>query len=236
MPRLASLTAIIPLAALAFSASAADQAVPRWQPHDFTFLSKAPTDNPFQTPFSAEVKSLEGKTFILPGFYDGDNTWKIRISPTFPGQWSLTTRSTNPNLNNKQASFNCIPNPSPAIHGPLRIDPDHPHQFIFEGGTHIFPLGYECDWLWAPDSSDPTLKTLNPFLDKIQKSGFNFIILNAFAYHTSWRKGHTADDDFGPPPLYALIRPLPVHGSLAGRGAGGRSRPFAAASVRFGGH
>ena len=47
-----------------------------------------------------------------------------------------------------------------------------------------------------------TSRLSNPFLDKIAGDGFNFIILNAFAYDTSWRKGST-DDDYGPPPLYA---------------------------------
>ena len=53
------------------------------------------------------------------------------------------------------------------------------------------------------DANDPELNTVNPFLDKLKKYGFNFLILNAYAYDTSWRKGHTGDDDFGPPPMYA---------------------------------
>ena len=64
-------------------------------------------------------------------------------------------------------------------------------------------MGYECDWLWALDSRDPDLPTVNAFLDKISSYGFNFILLNAFAYDTSWRKGRTGEDDYGPPPLFA---------------------------------
>jgi len=64
-------------------------------------------------------------------------------------------------------------------------------------------MGYECDWLWALDAQDPHLPTVSPFLDKISSHGFNFVILNAFAYDTSWRRGKTGDDDYGPPPLYA---------------------------------
>jgi len=73
----------------------------------------------------------------------------------------------------------------------------------------------------ALDSGDPLLRTLNPFLDKIAVDGFNFIILNAFAYDTSWRKGRTEDDDYGPPPLYAWearmkARPQPLQTSPIG--------------------
>lgn len=63
-------------------------------------------------------------------------------------------------------------------------------------------MGYECDWLWALDMKDPALGTVNRFLDKLAASGFNYILLNAFAYDTTWRKGNTGADDFGPPPLY----------------------------------
>jgi hypothetical protein len=100
-------------------------------------------------------------------------------------------------------SFRCVVNPSPLAHGGLRVDVRNPHQFVFEDGTHFLPVGYECDWLWALDANDTELKTINPFLDKLSSNGFDVVILNAYAQDTSWRKGRTADDDYGPPPLYA---------------------------------
>ncbi len=182
---------------------AAEIQVARWEPHDFSFALRSAQANPFQVAFSADITGPNGIKLSVPGFFDGDGTWKLRISPTAEGAWSLTTHSAVTDLDNQHVEFVCVANPSTAIHGGLHVDPDHPHQFIFEDGAHYFPLGYECDWLWALDSTDPELKTLNPFLDKITGSGFNFIILNAYAHDTSWRKGKTADEDFGPPPLYA---------------------------------
>ena len=32
------------------------------------------------------------------------------------------------------------------------------------------------------------------------------MILNAYAHDTTWRKGQTADDDFGPPALFRVGR------------------------------
>jgi len=177
--------------------------VPRWQPQDFSFSSDATPANPFAVEFSADVTGPNGISFNLPGFYDGESTWKVRVSPTTLGEWSLTTRCADRNLDAQHTGFNCIANRNPAVHGDLRVDPDRRSQFVYPDGTRFFPMGYECDWLWALDTFDPQLKTLNPFLDKISGAGFNFIILNAFAYDTSWRKGHTGDDDYGPPPLYA---------------------------------
>lgn len=80
---------------------------------------------------------------------------------------------------------------------------NHPYHFVFEDGSRYLMMGYECDWLWALDMKDPNLPTLNPFLDKLAKHGFNLIILNAYAHDTSWCKGKTDADDYGPPPMYA---------------------------------
>ncbi len=175
----------------------------RWQPQDFSFATRTTPDNPFALPFSAEVTGPKGVRLTVPGFYDGQWTWKVRIAPTEVGPWSLVTSSSDPGLDKQRVDFSCVRNPNDAVHGGLRIDSQHPTQFVYEDGTRYFPMGYECDWLWAMDSADPQLTTINPFLDKICSHGFNFILLNTYAHDTSWRNGHTADDDFGPPPLYA---------------------------------
>ena len=182
---------------------AAEVSVQRWQPQDFAFTSGQQPGNPFAVTFSADVSGPGGIKLNMPGFYDGHGTWKVRVSPTAEGAWSLVTHSSAADLDNKTAAFACVANPSAAIHGGLQVDAKLPHQFVWEDGARYFPMGYECDWLWALDSGDPQLKTLNPFLDKLERSGFNFIILNAYAHDTTWCKGRTGEDDFGPPPLFA---------------------------------
>jgi hypothetical protein len=182
---------------------ASDVNVPRWQPHDFAYVAKDIPGNPFEVSLSAEVTGPQGIKLTVPGFYDGEGIWKVRVSPTVEGAWSIVTHCALSAVDKQQGSFVCVANPSKDIHGGLRVDPQHPHQFIFEDGRHFLSMGYECDWLWALDSNDPELKTINPFLDKIASYGFNFIILNAYAHDTTWRKGKTSNDDFGPPPLFA---------------------------------
>ena len=195
--------------AFAFAPSVAHSAepsgiiVPLWQPHDFAFTAEARVDNPFLVRFTATVTGPEGRTFDSLGFHDGDNTWKVRVAANQPGEWTLVTHSELPELDGKRAAFTCAANANKKIHGVLRVDPGHKHHFIFEDGTRFFMLGYECDWLWALDTRDPKLGTVRPFLDKLAKHGFNYVILNTYAHDTGWRKGRTGDDDFGPPPLYA---------------------------------
>lgn len=177
--------------------------VPCWQPHDFAFTTSQAHDNPFSLPFSATVTGPDGTSFQTHGFHDGGNTWKVRISPLHEGEWSIKTRSGDPELDGKSVSFVCTKNEIPNVHGGLRIDPDHPHHFVYEDGARYFLMGYECDWLWALDLGDPTSAKLDPFLDKLAAHGFNQIIVNAYAHDTSWCQGTTSRDDYGPPPLYA---------------------------------
>jgi len=176
--------------------------VQRWQPHDFVFTATQQAANPFLVSFTATITRPDGSTFTQSGFHDGDGKWKVRVAANAPGAWSLTTHSELSELDGKRASFTCVGKANPKVHGVVRVDDKHPHHFVYEDGTRFYMLGYECDWLWALDTAEPTLKTINPFLDKLATHGFNYVILNTFAYDTSWRPDKSSDDDFGPPPVY----------------------------------
>src|ERR1035438_407308 len=127
--------------------------VPRWQPHDFAFTSRSELDNPFQASFSAELTGPDRTRMVLPGFYDGNGTWKVRFSPTREGKWQLATRSSVPELAGRHVQLVCTPNVQ-RVHGGVRGDPEHPRHFVCEDGTRFFPMGYECDWLWALDATN----------------------------------------------------------------------------------
>ena len=187
------------------SATAAEEAVsvPRWEPRDFTFRIDQKLDSPFSVDFAAEATGPGGISLRIPGFYDGNGTWKVRLSPTIEGDWSLVTRSSLPALDNRKVTFRCQPNPSPAVHGGLIVDPDYPRHFVYEDGTRFYLLGYECDWLWALDLGKPDLRATEAFLDELATNGFNYILVNTYAHDTGWRKGRTGEDDFGPPAMYA---------------------------------
>ena len=192
---------LIALCTIAVSRGAMDEQLRRWEPHDFTFKCKAEPAAPFNVALTADLIGPNWLKLHLPGFYDGASTWKIRLSVPIEGNWSLTTHCDVAELNDQRFTFRCTGNPSPLIHGGMRIDREHPHQFAWEDGAHFLPVGYECDWLWALDANDPKLPTINSFLDKLTASGFDLIVLDTYAYDTTWRKGKTGKDDFGPPPM-----------------------------------
>lgn len=177
--------------------------VPRWQPHDFSFTAKSEAPNPFQIPFSATVSGPGRIVLSVPGFYDGNGTWKVRVSPTVEGPWSLVTKSDVTELDGRQAAFTCVANANPNLHGPLRVDKANPHHFVFEDGARFFLQGYEYDWLWALDMGAPGVPTVETSLDLLARHGFNYVILNSYAHDTGWRKDKAGPDDYGPPARYA---------------------------------
>ncbi len=195
--------AVAELVAMTSVAQAAQTTqVPRWQPRDFSFTAAAEVPNPFMVALSARVKGPGGAVLNVPGFFDGNNTWKVRVSPTVEGTWSLVTTSNVKQLDGQTVAFTCIKNSNRKVHGRLRVDKAYPHHFAFEDGTRFFMQGYEYDWLWALDLDKPGVPTVEKSLDLIAGSGFNYVILNSYAHDTNWRKGKTADDDYGPSSLY----------------------------------
>jgi hypothetical protein len=173
--------------------------VPRWQPRDFEFSAKVHPSNPFRVFFNARVTGPERISFVIPGFFDGGDTWKVRVSPTIEGCWSLETESDIPELNGKKIEFTCVHGTNPNVHGILRVDKEHPHHFVFDDGTKFFMQAYEYDWLWALDMDKSSVPTVEKSLDLIGSYGFNYVIMDSYAYDTKWRPGISGPDDYGPP-------------------------------------
>jgi hypothetical protein len=187
------------LAARVFGATTIQQ----YHSHDFVFKA-APPENPFDVELAGDFTGPDGMHLMVPGFYDGDGVWKIRFSPTRPGEWSLQTISSLPALREKtQSSIVCVSNTHPKFHGALRVDAAHPYHFIFEDGTRYFLLGYEADWLWAPEMSDPRRKVMHRLVDSMASHGFNHVMVNIYSHDTRWAAGKSCEWDYGPPELYA---------------------------------
>ena len=180
--------------------------VRQWDVHDFSFKSNKKHDNEFLVNFKAIVKNPNGALFEIPGFYDGNATWKIRISPTIEGVWSIeTVCPDDAGLDGHEIEFLCVKNGNSNIHGRLRIDKKYPRHFVFEDGTRYFLMGYECDWLFAIDMDKKHKEDLEKFVKKIKRFGFNHVLMNVYAYDTPWCSGKTSEYDYGPPLLHPWI-------------------------------
>ncbi len=170
---------------------------------DFTFHARL-EGNPFDVQLDGEFVGPGGLRLRVPGFYDGENAWKIRFSPTRVGQWSLRTRSPVPALDGKVVEdIRCVPNRHPNVHGGLRVDPAHPHHFVYEDGTRYFLLGYEADWLWAVEMQDPERRAMRRLIEQMASRGFNHVLVNVYAHDTNWAPGRSCPWDYGPPEMFA---------------------------------
>ncbi|MBM3744538.1 MAG: DUF4038 domain-containing protein [Acidobacteria bacterium] len=176
--------------------------VEQYHSHDFSFPARL-EGNPFDVQLHGDFTGPGGVRLRVPGFYDGDGTWKIRFSPTRVGEWSMRTTSPVPALDGKtEQNIRCVPNRHPNIHGALRVDPAHPHHFVYEDGTRYFLLGYEADWLWGVDMKDPQRKSMRRLIDLMASRGFNHVMVNIYAHDTGWSPEKKHQWDYGPPEMY----------------------------------
>ncbi len=73
--------------------------------------------NPYETvELRAEFRSPKGgRTKVMPGFWDGGRTFRIRFSPDFEGRWDLRIISNLPSVDRKILSFEAKPATSPGF-------------------------------------------------------------------------------------------------------------------------
>jgi hypothetical protein len=178
--------------------------VPLHHPMDFHLAleGELPAE-PFMTEVLLIASGPRNVRLTIPGFYRGANVWCVRFSPTMEGEWRLQTLSSDPRLTAHSSRVLAGANPNPKVRGPLRVDRFNPLHFRLDDGSPFLLFGYEVDWLWAIDQTAEEPKRLHHFLDAVASAGFNYFIVNIYAHDTGWRQGHTRENDFGPPELFA---------------------------------
>jgi hypothetical protein len=138
--------------------------VEQWGVQELTLRSARAYNNPFtEVRIQGQFRS-QGREVTVEGFYDGEQTWKVRFMPEAAGEWTFTTTSTDPDLNGKSGSF-IADTPGPRNHGPVVVQGRY--HFAYADGTPYFPLGTTVyNWLNRdPELEIRTLATLsrNPF-------------------------------------------------------------------------
>lgn len=182
------------------SGGGSNNGVEQWHPFDITLGGTS--SNQLTDSLSATFKGPTGQTLKLPGFYDGAAGWKVRFSPIAIGTWTYTTASSIAALNAKTGSITCVANKNPLVHGRMMVDAAHPHYFKYEDGTPYVLMAFEADWLGLLDFGNAAIPKAKALVDMYVGRGFNHVLLNVYAYDTTWRAGKSSPDDFGPPTDY----------------------------------
>ena len=92
----------------------------QWGTQEVVIRSGHVYGNPFkEVDFECRFRSAD-KEVLVTGFYDGNQTWKVRLMPETQGGWAFETVSNDPELNGKTGSFQ-VGKPEPGNHGPVRV-------------------------------------------------------------------------------------------------------------------
>lgn len=124
-----------------------------------------PSDgNPFLDVELSAVFTQENTSVTVPGFYDGDGTYRLRFMPDRTGEWRYFTHSNRPQLAGQQGIVKVGP-PGPGNHGPVRVQ--NVHHFAYADGTPFRQLGTTA-YTWThrtEEIEEQTLRTLadSPF-------------------------------------------------------------------------
>lgn len=114
-------------------------AIGKWRRKVLSFTTGNYSGNPFEIPIDGTfVHSQSGQSLTLPGYYDGDNTWKIGFMPTEVGQWTYTTSSPNGDLKGHTGTVHVVES---GHQGLLAGDPAYPNKWRYADGDHIVPIG-----------------------------------------------------------------------------------------------
>lgn len=144
--------------------------VPRWEMHEFVAKGRVHVANPFRdAAWVGEFVSPSGRTNILDGFYDGDDTWRLRFAPDEEGEWRYLLRGEGVEIL-QQGKLRCTKSLG---HGFIRVHPENPYAFAHADGTPFFPMGDTCYGLYDDSSITPELR--GEYLTTRREQRFNFV-------------------------------------------------------------
>jgi len=109
------------------------------------------TTDPFDytvTDVRVQILQPDNSTVLLPAFYDGGTTWRVRHTPTMAGVYSISSVMMNGTplaVSNLQPSSWTVAG-SPTDAGFIRVDPSNPRRFSTGNGKRFFPRGEDVAW------------------------------------------------------------------------------------------
>lgn len=168
----------------------------------FEIALRGPMDgNPFVEIELSASFSQANRSIAVPGFYDGDGTYRIRFMPDNEGSWSYVTHSNISSLAGKSGAFEATA-PSVGNHGPVRVR--NRFHFAHADGTPYFPFGTTC-YAWTHQPLDMQAETLAT----LKNARFNKLRMGVFpkdypyntnpALHSIFETGAGGKEDFDRP-------------------------------------
>ena len=165
---------ILLASAMPLAAAAETVTVQRWTMHEITFTSEVSYADPFSSVTLDVTFTGPGDiAMIMPAFWDGGDTWKVRFAPTQEGLWSYETVCSNTadaGLHGINGEFACVPYTGDLEiyrRGFVKTVPGT-RYFVYDDGTPFFYLG-DTHWSMPAEPFDTMFKTV---VDTRAEQGF----------------------------------------------------------------
>lgn len=124
---------------LTWAATGEGHAVEKWGREVIELPNPGYDGNPFEIEVDAIFTHAgSGVRLTLPGYYAGNDTWKIGFMPTKTGEWTYRTYSPDDDLDGVTGIV--IADASKRW-GMLRGDPNHPRKWKYTDGPYVVPFG-----------------------------------------------------------------------------------------------
>jgi len=143
----------------------AGSGIERWRMHQISFNSEANYADPFNDVIlDITFTGPGGAEMVMPAFWDGGGTWRVRFAPVELGEWNYITSCSNTEdagLHNQSGSFTCVPYTGELEiyrRGFLKTEPGV-RYLMYADGTPFFYLG-DTHWSMPKEPFDAMFKTV----------------------------------------------------------------------------
>jgi hypothetical protein len=117
---------------------AARKKIEQWGMFELELLGPS-AGNPFKEVTLSARFTLQHRSMLVTGFYDGDGVYRVRFMPDSVGRWSYVTESSAEQLRAHAGEFECVSPTTAGNHGPVVTA--HQFHFQYADGTPYFPFG-----------------------------------------------------------------------------------------------
>lgn len=148
----------------------------KWQRYVVSIQNNTYSGNPFELEIEATFTHTSSGTMInLPGYYAGNDTWKIAFMPTLIGEWKYVTSSTDPDLDGVQDSLICVESDHL---GMLKRDDTYQGKWKYTDGNYIVPIGLLFSVFLEPGSLAEFSSAADFLKNDVNGHLFNFRLTN----------------------------------------------------------
>ena len=162
---------------------AADR-VDKWRRYVVVLPNRSHSGNPFEIEVDATfTHPATGTTLTLPGYYAGNDTWKVAFMPTLTGEWTYKTDSPDADLDGVSGSVISVASGHP---GMLKADVTHAKKWRYTDGPYVVPIGLQFS-VFLESASIGEITQIADFLkNEVKGHLFNFRLTN-LAFSGNWK-------------------------------------------------